>query len=173
MSLVTNIREVDPGAKAELAGSVAAPGVDKPENVAPISFAWMQLGSVMLLCDERHDKLLQRFGQDVLVTLAWKHRDKHTTQSAQSRSQRGGFQWPQLENASGTPARSLSVWFDKYAASGVRYWYAEIDVVKQCQAYTPQVLIGLPNFSEALNSPQVKQSLWLKINEPPEQGSER
>jgi len=168
----------------------AAPVEQPQQATVNISFAWLKSAHGLFIYRAQTDPAVQRLYRDVVLYVDWLCRrqlqagqvdDEQASQStaamqpairqtAHQEMQQGSFQWPQLQNSSGSPSRSLAVWLDKHVleSASVRWLGATQELAAELQPWLPAdkvVLHNVGDVQQALMEVQAKKALWQALQQ--------
>ena len=154
-----------PQAESQVAHTPVPPG-DTPATVAPLQFSWLRTRSGLLMLDYQDDPALARLLSDIMIYIDWRV-GRSNGENGKPQVQQGQFQWPQLQQTSGTPARALAVWLEKHQAEQLAWLGASSALMQELTPWIEPLEIRLTDvgdLQQAVRDAAAKKELWRLLN---------
>ena len=159
-----------PAIEPQTSSKSQSAGESEPEAKHPpaakidrVEFTWVKGRSGMVLCQLNPDAAALQLIRDIVVFGDWVRE-----QGEASSLSKGDFQWPQLLDTGGTPARALAVFIDKHwpqqsawiavtseVQSSVTPWFANTSVH----------VIELPAIGQSVRDAALKKTIWQNLKD--------
>lgn len=130
-------------------------------KIERVEFTWVKGRSGMVLCQLHPDAAALQLIKDIVVFGDWVRE-----QGAASKTTEGDFQWPQLLDTGGTPARALAVFIDKHWPQQSAWIAVTSEVQSSVTPWlqnSPVQVIDLPAIQPSVRDGSLKKTIWQNL----------
>ena len=140
---------------------VSQPAVVPSATVEPLEFTWVKGSSGMVLCGLGADAAALQLVRDIVVFGDWVRNHREAPNLT-----KGDFEWPQLLDTEGTPARALAVFVDKHWPQQGAWIALAAEVqpsVSKWLENVPVTVIDLPAVQASIRDAALKKTIWQTL----------